>query len=103
MAEVRDNRDRSRYELVDDGQVVAFVQYSMRGGRIILVHTEVDDARAGKGLASRLIAGALDDLRRRGLLVVPVCPFVEAFIAKHPEYDDLVDHELFDRINTERG
>jgi predicted GNAT family acetyltransferase len=101
LNEVRDNRDRSRYELVVDGEVAGFVQYSMRGGRLILVHTDIDEARAGHGLASILVSGVLDDVRRRGLRIVPVCPFVERYIGRHPEYDDLVDHEMFDALNTE--
>jgi uncharacterized protein len=100
--EVRDNRDRTRYELLVDGEVAGFIQYNMRGGRLILVHTEIDKARAGHGLASILVAGTLDDIRRRGLDIVPVCPFVERYIRRHPEYDDLVDHEMFDALNSER-
>ena len=102
MTEVRDNRERLRYEIVVDGEVAGFVQYNMRGGRLILVHTEVDDARAGHGLAGKLVAAALDDIRKRGLRIVPVCPFVEGYIQRHPEYDDLVDHELFDALNAEK-
>lgn len=102
MNEVRDNRERSRYELVRDDEVLAFAQYVMRGGRLILVHTQVDDARAGQGLATTLIAGTLDDIRVRGIAVVPVCEFVERFIQRHPEYDDLVDHEMFDALNAEK-
>jgi len=101
--ELRDNRDRARYELVIDGEVVGFVQYNMRGGRMIFVHTEVPDAYSGRGYASTLVKGALDDSRTRGLCIVPVCPFVEAFIVKHPEYDDLVDHEMFDALNAKRS
>jgi predicted GNAT family acetyltransferase len=99
---VRDNKDRFRYELVVDGEVVAFVQYNMRGGRILLVHTEVPDAYSGHGYATTLVAGALDDIRRRGLEIVPVCPFVERYIERHPEYDDMVDHEMFDALNAEK-
>ncbi len=102
MNEVRDNRSRSRYELIADGDVVAFAQYVMRGGRLILVHTEVDDARSGKGLATALVKGTLDDIRVRGIEIVPVCEFVDHFIVKHPEYDDLVDHEMFDALNAEK-
>jgi predicted GNAT family acetyltransferase len=100
--EVRDNRQRSRYELVVDGEVVAFVQYQMRGGRLLLIHTEVDKSRAGHGLASELIAGALDDVRVRGIPMLPICSFVDGFIQRHPEYDDLVDHEMFEALNTEK-
>ena len=101
--EVRDNPRRLRYEILVDGEVAGFVQYSMRGGRIILVHTEVDDEHEGKGLAGVLVAGALDDIRRRGLRLVPVCEYVEHYIERHPEYDDLVDHELFDLLNAEKS
>jgi uncharacterized protein len=101
MTEVRDNPQRFRYEILVDGDVAGSVRYNMRGGRLILVHTEVDEAHAGHGLASILVAGALDDIRRRGLRIVPVCPFVEGYIERHPEYDDLVDHELFDALNAD--
>jgi predicted GNAT family acetyltransferase len=100
MTEVRDNPQRLRYEVLVDGKVAGFVQYSMRGGRMILVHTDVDEAHEGQGLGSTLVAGALDDIRRRGLRIVPICPFVESYIGRHPEYDDLVDHEMFDALNT---
>jgi uncharacterized protein len=99
--EVRNNRDRSRYEIVVDGAVAGFLQYTMRGGRVLLTHTEIPDANSGKGLATVLVQSALDDLRRRGLGIVPVCPFVERFVERHPDYDDLVDHEMFAALNTE--
>jgi predicted GNAT family acetyltransferase len=101
MTEIRNNRDRFRYEIVVDGVVAGFLQYTMRGGRVVLAHTEVPDANAGRGLATTLVRGALDDIRQRGLGIVPVCPFVEAFIERNPDYDDLVDHEMFDALNTE--
>jgi predicted GNAT family acetyltransferase len=43
-----------------------------------------------RGLGSALVAGALDDARARGLRVVPICPFVDAYIRRHPDYADLV-------------
>jgi predicted GNAT family acetyltransferase len=101
MTEIRNNRHRFRYEIVVDGVVAGFLQYTMRGGRVVLAHTEVPEANAGRGLATRLVRGALDDIRQRGLGIVPVCPFVEAFIERNPDYDDLVDHEMFDALNTE--
>ena len=102
MNEVRDNKQRFRYEILVDGELAGFVTYGMRGGRMILVHTDIDDAHEGHGLAGILVAAALDDIRRRGLKVLPVCPYVEKFIERHPEYDDLVDHEMFDALNTEK-
>jgi predicted GNAT family acetyltransferase len=102
VTEVRDDAPRLRYEILVDGEVVGFVQYNMRDGRLILVHTEVDPARQLKGLATTLVQGALDDIRRRGLQVVPVCPFIERFIERRPEYDDLVDHEMSDALKAEQ-
>jgi uncharacterized protein len=100
VTEVRDNKERFRYEIVVDGVVAGFIQYNMRGGRLILVHTEVHDEFSGRGLATELVRGALDDARRRNLRIVPICPFVESYLERHPEYDDLVDHELFERLNS---
>jgi predicted GNAT family acetyltransferase len=91
MNEVRNNRDRSRYEILVDGELAGFAQYVMRGGRIVFVHTEIDDAYEGKGVGSELAKGALDDVRSRGLPVVPICPFIAGYIDRHPEYQDLVD------------
>jgi predicted GNAT family acetyltransferase len=96
--EVSDNPDRLRYEIHVDGEIAGFAQYARRGGKIMFVHTEIDDRFAGQGLGSTLAAGALDDVRRRGLPVVPVCPFIAAYIERHPEYDDIVDHGTLDAI-----
>jgi uncharacterized protein len=88
-AAVRDNAARSRFELEADG-VTAFMNYRLAGMVISLDHTETPVAARGRGLASRLVAGALDQIRGRGLKIVPRCPFVNAFIGKHPQYRDLV-------------
>jgi uncharacterized protein len=58
---------------------------------VVLVHTEVDSAYEGHGVGSVLAKAALDDIRRRGKRVTPLCPFVSTYIARHPEYADLVD------------
>jgi hypothetical protein len=54
------------------------------------VHTEVEEAVEGTGVGSQLVREALDDFRARGLGVVPVCPFVSAYLRRHPEYADVV-------------
>ncbi len=102
MIDVRNDRQRMRYEIFEDGALAGFVQYNIRGGRLLLVHTEIDKAYGGRGLATKLTEAALADARERDLYVVPVCPFVERFIEHHPEYDVLVDHEMFDALNAER-
>jgi predicted GNAT family acetyltransferase len=91
---VRDNPEELRYELEVDGEVAGEIRYRLYPDRIVLVHTEVARALEGQGLASRLVADALDDIRVRRLRVVPVCPFVREYIRGHPEYDDLVTGDL---------
>ncbi|MCM3887111.1 GNAT family N-acetyltransferase [Frankia sp. R82] len=88
---VIDNPDRHRYEArTSDGQVAGFVQYQRRGEQIILVHTEVAPQFEGRGVGSALAAGSLDDARARQLAVVPQCPYIRAYIDRHPVYADLV-------------
>lgn len=88
--EVRDNPAEERYEISVDGALAGFAQYRARPGLIAFIHTEVDEGHEGEGLGSRLVTFALDDARARGLEVLPFCPFVNAFMARHPEYVDLV-------------
>lgn len=93
MAEVMDNPDEQRYEVWEDGQLAGFVMYRIATDRIALVHTETDPAFAGRGLAKVLVTQALDDVRARGLGVLPFCPYVKSFIAKNADYLDLVPEE----------
>ena len=86
---VTDNAARSRYELAV-GDAIAFIDHVGEGDTVAFVHTEVPEAMEGKGVGSRLVKGALEDARRRGLKVVPRCQFVREYIARHPEYQDIV-------------
>jgi predicted GNAT family acetyltransferase len=86
---VRDNTALSRFELVANG-VTAFVTYELDDDTITLQHTETPLQARGQGIASKLIEGALNLVRSRGLKVIPRCDFVRAYIAKHPEYRSLV-------------
>ncbi len=86
---IRDNAARSRFELEADG-VTVFMNYRLAGNVISLDHTETPAAARGRGLASRLTKGVLDEMRSRGLKIVPRCPFVRAYVERHPEYRDLV-------------
>jgi len=86
---VRDNTDEQRFELKIDGQT-AFTYYEMPAPGIVkFMHTDVPLVMAGKGVGSRLIKGALEQLRARGLKVTVECPFVSGYLGKHPEFDDL--------------
>jgi predicted GNAT family acetyltransferase len=87
---VADNSERERYEIRVGDELAGFTQYRLRRGLIAFVHTEVDDRFEGQGLGSKLIAFALDDARARSLAVLPFCPFVNAYVQRHPEYVDLV-------------
>jgi predicted GNAT family acetyltransferase len=73
-----------------DGRLAGSAEYEKTEGLIVLTHTEVDGAHEGRGVGSALVRGALDDMRRQGLPVQPVCPFVSDYIGQHPEYADLV-------------
>jgi predicted GNAT family acetyltransferase len=88
-ASVRDNTALSRFEL-DSGGVTAYANYRLVGNVITIMYTETPLEARGRGIASLLVAGVLDSVRARGLKIVPQCPFGRAYIAKHPEYRDLL-------------
>jgi uncharacterized protein len=90
-ARVVDRPDAFRYELLVDDRLAGWIEYSLHPPRIVMMHTEVDRAYEGRGLASRLAKGALDDARARDLKVVPRCPYIARYIDEHPQYRDLVD------------
>jgi predicted GNAT family acetyltransferase len=90
--DIRDEPESSRYAAYVDGELAGFSEYTLdpERGRIVIAHTEVDDAFEGRGVGSALVRGELDDARRRRLRVVPQCPFVKAYIERHPDYQDLL-------------
>lgn len=92
--------ERSRFEVLVDGELAGFALYIRRGLRLVFVHTEIDPRFEGQGLGSKLAAGALGAARAAGDLVVPLCPFIASYITKHPAYEDLVDHELLARFDA---
>jgi predicted GNAT family acetyltransferase/glutaredoxin len=85
--------EQNRYELRVDGRLIGLLAYRRRGDRIAFTHTEVDPSCEGQGFGSRLAAAGLDDARRQGLTVVPLCPFIARYIERHPEYRELVAPE----------
>jgi uncharacterized protein len=89
MSDVIDNRTRHRFELEVEGHL-ATEHYRLDGNVITFVHTEVPKELGGKGVGSRLVQGALDQIRAAGLKLIPECPFVKAWLEKHPEYQGLV-------------
>ena len=87
--EVRDNREEHRFELTVEGQR-AEAYYTLEGKGLTVTHTDVPQVLSGRDVGARLIKGALDQARTRGLKVKATCPFVSAYLGKHPEYGDLV-------------
>jgi predicted GNAT family acetyltransferase len=92
---VRDNQEGRRYEIVRDGEAdpLGELRYRTEDDVIVLVHTQVAPQAEGQGIGSRLVAGALENIRSRGLRVVPMCPFVKSYLERHPEQSDLVADE----------
>ena len=89
MSEVRNNEARHSYVLDVDGRT-AFAAYRMEGDDIVFYHTVVPPELEGRGIGSALVKGALEDVRARGLKVVPLCPFVKGWIDRHSEAQDLL-------------
>jgi predicted GNAT family acetyltransferase len=89
MTDVVNNKTHHRYELTVDGHLAA-AHYQIADGVITFTHTEVAPELGGKGIGSKLIKGALDQVRADGLKVIAECPFVKGYIAKHPEYAGLL-------------
>ena len=86
---VSNNPSLHRFELAVDGHIAA-TYYELAGGVITFVHTEVPPELGGKGIGSKLIRGALVQVRADGLKVIAQCPFVKAFLDKHPDYQSLL-------------
>ena len=88
--DVVENPGQNRFELTLDGGT-ALVAYRRDGERLVLVHTEVPSQLAGQGVGSRLAKGVFELLRASGRKAVVRCEFLKGWIAKHPEYDYVVD------------
>jgi uncharacterized protein len=83
---VVDNPNELRYELWLGTQLAGEIRYTRDDdGTVVLVHTEVDASHEGQGLGNVLVQGALDDLRERGIEYRVVCPFVAAYLRRHPQ------------------
>jgi len=88
-----DNPGAHRFELKKAGMVAAVAEYELLPNAVKFIHTEVLPAYEGQGLGSKLARLALDDVRRRGLEVIPICPFIAGYLRKHTEYMDLLGDE----------
>jgi uncharacterized protein len=84
-----DNAARGRYEYEVEGQT-AFINYRRADGVVSLTHAKVPPELEGRGVGSFMVRGTLDLIRERDEKVIPMCSFVEAFIRRHPDYQDLL-------------
>jgi hypothetical protein len=83
-AQVTHDPARGRFEY-QSGGATALLAYRIRDGRMILLHTEVPDELEGQGLGGQLVTAAVDYAAREGLAVVPLCPFAESWLDRHPD------------------
>jgi len=87
---ITDAPEAGRYEARLDGELAGVLEYILKRGRLALVHTGTLTGFEGRGVASGLVRFALDDARRRGLPIIPICPYVKTYLERHPEDADLV-------------
>ena len=90
---IADNPAAHRFELKSAGALAAQAEYELLEGSVKFTHTEVLPGHEGKGFGSQLAKFALEDVRRRGMRVIPVCEFIAGYIGKRPEYLDLVPQD----------
>lgn len=91
---VVDVPERSRFEVLVDGEIAGFTEYRRRPGLIAFIHTLIDPRFEGQGLGTQLVRTALSEARSDRLSVLPFCPFVRSYIAGHTEYLDLVPEAM---------
>ena len=90
---VRNNEAGYRYEAEVDGRLAGFAVYRLAGDRVVFTHSEVAAEWAGHGVGSALARWALDDVVAGGRTITPLCPFIAAYIERHPDYVSHVDAE----------
>ena len=84
MLTISDNRSLNRFEY-KQGEHLAIIDYTLKNDKIYLMHTEVPQALGGQGIGSGLVKAVLQNIKDRGLKLVPLCPFVVSYLKRHPE------------------
>ncbi|MEM9142717.1 MAG: GNAT family N-acetyltransferase [Bacteroidota bacterium] len=84
-----DNTEAKQYEIHVDGRVPR-IEYIKAQDKIYLTHTEVPKGLEGRGIGSSLVKLVLEDVAKKGLTLVPLCPFVALYLKRHPEWKKLV-------------
>ena len=88
--ELSHNPAAQHYEAKQGGQIVAFIEYRDAASARLLTHTEVNPDLEGQGVGSQLVKFALEEIKSSGASLVPMCPFVAAYVQRHREYAELV-------------
>jgi predicted GNAT family acetyltransferase len=96
IPQIRDNEELKRFELEIQGKV-AFIEYIKAQDNIYLTHTEVPMGLEGKGIGSMIIGQVLEEVKANKWALVPLCPFVAAYLKRHPEWKEI----LMDGINID--
>ena len=87
--QVANNVKKFRFEVVSGAQV-SKLEYRLGRYTLDLVHTEVPEELQDQGIGSSLVDAALNHARANGLKVIPSCPFVAAYVERHPEWEDII-------------
>jgi len=90
---IRDHKDMRRFELEVEGHI-AFTEYERTGNRIFLTHTEVPKELEGTGVGAALVEKTLQHIEANGWKLVPYCPYVQAYLRRHPEWQRILDHGI---------
>ena len=90
---IEHNANDERYEIYVDDELAGFTEARVLGDTVLMPHTLVLEKFSGQGLGGELVGAALDDIRSSGRSVRPTCTYVRGYIAKHPEYADLLAPE----------
>lgn len=92
------NAAANRLELEAAGST-AFIEYKLSHQTLFLVHTEVPPALEGKGVGSAIVQKALQYAKDNGYKIIPICPFVQSYLRRHKEWNDIVSPDADRFIN----
>lgn len=88
-----DNSDKKQFEFRVEGYT-ARIEYIIMAKKIFLTHTEVPVDLEGKGIGSKIVKLALEEIEKRGLKLIPLCPFIAKYITRHPEWKRILDEDV---------
>ena len=87
--ELTDNEAENRYEMSFEN-TISFIEYEKEGDNISLLHTEVNPSLEGRGVGTAIVEKVLKAIEEKGLQLIPLCPFVVAYIKRHPDWERII-------------